>query len=53
MQTVEMKVELHEIEKGKKYQISATRLGGSKLAFYSTWDKLTQTFGDEMPKETN
>ena len=50
MQTVKMKVELHEIEKGKKYQISASHISGSKLAFYHTWNKMTKTFDEEMPK---
>ena len=45
-----MKVELHQIEEDSKYAVSASFLGGSKLAFYSIFDTLRNQFKEELER---
>lgn len=43
-QKAKIKIELHEIEKDKKYLVQATRVDGSAFAFNHTYDKMYAEF---------
>ena len=46
--TARMKLQMHELEEGSKYLVSATRLDGEGFAYFQTFNRIHDNFMADM-----